>query len=701
MKSKTVRLLLIVFVLSILITGCSESANVDDNKTNHYKPYTPVSNIESGIQWPKGQALPTFATPETTLDTILISNLSPDEQITFSALQGIVNKEKPRIYLLDSGADEGAYTWSNTFEIERNNIKRKERFSLVSKYKDEVKGVVLYDAKKNAHYRNLASTVAGIKEALPMTAKVYEDAKAEGIEFEVVEDLTTLTFKEENDIYNYMYDTYWKDCEKRAIISADPKATYSQVRDLAAATGAAVVYPNTQEESGKNILRKFFGDMTPGEAIILGWYTTERSGINVASEFGIGTLPANFYISSTVYSGMDHKIQIPEVPKRQALENKAYISIFISDGDNIQYMQRAMRKKWDEVMKNRGEVPLNWTMSPSMVDVGPGLLNYYYTNSTENDCFVTGPSGLGYMMPFNTLNEDGAPVGEYLTEKKYADGYTQLTETYLQRSGVRVITIWDNASSMVRASYEENIRNLYGATVQDFGGIGMVKSSVEDNRVPFEKLVFAYTGKTQDLKNSIMQNLNGWDKTAPLFLSYQIDIWSISPSDIVKLSDEINGLYPDKVEFVRADHYFNLQNEANHIPFNLNMSEATTATSSNSDISADVTTDGTPVTMWEDANSEEKWLAYDFGDSYNISRYVIRHAGENGLPHENNTSDYRVLASTDNENWTTIDTYVQNKINVTDIEFEPVSARYIKIVIDNPGADSVARIADVEIYGSK
>jgi len=706
MKSKLAKLASLLLLFALLLSGCQEGGDVDEtvnNKPNLFKAYTPVKNIEEGISWPEGQALPTFATPASPLDTITIQNLNNDEQVTFAALQGIVNKTKPRIYLLDSGADEGLLTWQKTFNLEITNYRRNERFEIIKKYAGEVKGVVLYDVRKNPHYRNLASTVAGIKEALPMTQKVYEDVTAYGIQLEVVEDLTTLSYTTEEEIYEHLYNTYWQDCEKRVLISADPNKDYSRTRDMAAAVKAAVIFPNTTKKSGKDIFRKFLKDMPTGNAIILGWYPTERSGITTASEFGIGTLPADFYISSTVYSGLDHKIQIPAVPLRKPLENKIYVALFVSDGDNIQYMQRAMRKIWDSNAKNRGKIAINWTVSPSMVDIGPGLLNYYYTTATDKECFVTGPSGMGYLMPINTNNEasSGAPVGIFLKEEKYADGYASLTETYLQRSGIRVITIWDNASPMVRAAYEKNIRNLYGATVQDFGGVGGVVSSIENNRVQFEKLITAYAGNIDHIRNSIVNQINRWDGNSPVFMAFQADIWNVTPAQLVKMGEDLYRDYPDKIEIVRADHYFNLLNEAKGIPYNLCMLETTTVTTSNSSDNPNILRDGTPVTVWEDNSSQEKWVTFDFGDSFNIYRYVIRHAGDSGMDQQFNTSDYRVLVSTDGQNWTTIDTYKKNTVNVTDIEFDTVAARYVKIIIDKPGADGVARIADVEIYGNK
>ena len=65
-----------------------------------------------------------------------------------------------------------------------------------------------------------------------------------------------------------------------------------------------------------------------------------------------------------------------------------------------------------------------------------------------------------------------------------------------------------------------------------------------------------------------------------------------------------------------------------------------------------------------------------------------------------NTKDYTVEVSTDGTNWTLVDDYRGNTANVTDIDIEAVKASKIRITIKDAGADGMARIADVEIYGS-
>lgn len=675
---------------------------------NLYAPYVPVVNIDEGLSWPKGQAVPTFANAANKLDTITVQDLSKDEQLTFSALQGRVNRKQPRILIVDNRAGEGALTWPDTCGFSQRELyPRERRYELAAKYAKEIDGVVLYDSALSPHYRNLAGTVASQMNAIPANRAIFEELNKNGANLRVLEDLTALKFTTPLEIYGHMLEKYWPKSEKRLIVSAKPHderggGDYHHTRDIAAATGAAVVWLDTRLPEERDLLRKFFKDMKAGEAIALGWYATERTGITTASEFGIGTMPADFLVSPSTYAGTDHTIRIPAVPKKPKLENKTYVAIFISDGDNLQYTQHAMRQNWDRIGADRGKIPLNWTIAPGLVDVAPAFMNYYYGSATPNDCFVTGPSGMGYMMPTNTLDEPGAPVGEFLKDPAMMDGYTRMTETYLQRSGLRVITIWDEASPALRQAYERNCRNLYGATVQNFKDMPSVEGSVEDRRVRFDKLVIPYGSSRDHLGGSLRREIKQWDGKGPKFVSYQVDVWGqLRVHHLIELNEELQKEFPGKVEFVRADHYFNLYNEANGLPSSLTMSAATTVGSSAPSAKVEESMDGTPTTLWSAALGGKQSLTFDLGGSYKVSRCVIRHAGDNGLDPKQNTRDFAIQTSEDGKAWKTVQLIKGNKDNVTDLEFPAVPAKQLRVLIDKPGEDGIAKVADVEIFGVK
>lgn len=521
-----------------------------------------------GLTWPDGQVLPHFAAPAKVLDAIDVASLTPDEQLTFSALVGQVNRRQPRIALLNRRSEEGRDTWFRTLTIDLQigePFDDGKKYGLIAKYADEVTGVVLYDPERNAHVRNVAFTVAGLRKALPVTRDVQVLLAKHGVDLPVLEDLTSLGLETATEAYEYLYQTHWPACEKRFLVSARPEGRggdYHHTRDLAAACGAATVWLDCRDPRERELFGKFLADMPTGNAVVLGWYATERSGVTTATQFGIGTMPADHFMNATVFAGGPHEIRVLPRPSRLELENKLYATIFLSDGDNIQYTQHAMRRLWDRSSDVRGKMPLNWTIAPGLVDVAPGIMNYYYSTATPNDCFVCGPSGMGYTMPVNTLLEPGAPLGSALDDEARMDAYTQLTSRYLQRAGLQVVTIWDDLTPMQRRSFAENCPHLLGVTVQNFKDDPSVKSSVADNGLRFERLVIPYAGSYDDLRRSIESEHAQLDGDSPRFAAYQADVWSpLKPERLIHLMKDLQREHPE-IEFVRADHYFQLQRAA-------------------------------------------------------------------------------------------------------------------------------------------
>ena len=664
-----------------------------------------LAQHREGISWPEEQAMPHFAAPAP-LDAIEVQALSRDEQIAFSALQGQINRKRPRIFLIDNRTDEGRLTWAQTRSVDLDiatHYTRKTKYSLLAKYAGELEGAVLYDPSISPHYRNLAGTIAALRCAIPVSSEILERCREHGINLKILVDLREMTLSSPLEIYEHLYSQYWEQCTKRLIVSARPSdrgGDFHHTRDLAAAVGAAVVWLDARVPEERDLLRKFYRSMPAGGAVSLGWYATERSGITAASEFGIGTLPADHYLNATVYSGMDHRIHVPPVPPMPPLQDKVYIALVISDGDNIQYAQRALRRIWDQSEPVRGRFPLNWTMAPGLVDIGPGLLNYYYRTATPNDCFVSGPSGMGYVIPFNTLNEPGAPIGPYLEDPSRMEGYARMTGKYLRRSGLRVITIWDDATPMQRAAYEKHCRNLYGATVQNFKDVPAVQGTVVNSRVRFEKLVIPYASTYQHIRRSITSQLGRWDRKSPLFLAYQASIWSeLKPARLVELCQEIQDRMPDRVEFVRADHYFNLYNQAHDLPFNLALAPETKARDASDSDQARRVLDGSPTTVWS-SREGGSWIEFDLGESRRISRCVIVRSA-NVTPAESESSIHKLSMSIsdDGETWTEVGRRHSLEKDATEIDLAPIAARYLKLAFDTRATNSVTEIADIEIYG--
>ena len=648
--------------------------------------------------WPDDRLLPLFLPPTTSLKSLDMSaaSLSGEERVMFCTLQGLINRTSPRILLYNHN-EEPRTTWPSAHSLRTAVIPTSKPYTLVKLYKDEVKGLVLYSNTQSEHYSNLAATIAGLDRLLPVTKEIRAKLVANGMDFPVVEDLTALKMSSALDIYTYLYDNYWHRCSHRLLVSIRPTIPY--VHDISAACGAACVWLDPRKSDERQLLDKMLQDLTPGRDIVLGWYPEERSGVGEATKYGLSTVPADFFENTTVYAAVNKPVRINPVPKRPRLENKVYATVYISDGDNIQYCQHAMAKIFEQ--SGRGKMAMNWTISPALADISPMMLNHYYRKATALDCFVSGPSGLGYAMPYDAHN---SRYYASATSSKLVKPYAQLTQRYLEKAGLRVITVWDNLSPVQSKVYADNCPYLYGLTINDWERqSGRLASKVQSKWLPITPLYPCYANSADVITDFFNRDIKKFKGTSPMFVTGQVTVWDVGPDKLIALKDKLDALSPGNVNIVRADHWFSYYNEARHLPFDITLLQDMEITSSPTKTSAKYAADGSPSEeyMWaSQAEDGTGWVQMDFKDTFQVSRYVIRHAEAAGLAPQLNSRDFTIEASLDGDTWTTIGTHTANTAPVTDASITPIEARYIRVSVTNGGIDGHVRIGDIEVYGA-
>ena len=650
--------------------------------------------------WPEDRLLPFFFSPASTIRTLDMkaANLSDEERVMFSTLQGIINRNRPRI-LLYNHDEEPKTIWPTAHSLKTTAIPSSTPYALVKQFKAEINGLVLYSNAKSVHYSNLAVTIAGLDRLLPVTAEIRDKLVANGMNFPVVEDLTSLTYTTAYRVYKHLYDNYWSRCNHRLLISERPSIPY--VHDIAAACGSACVWLDPRTTNERTILDKMLQDMEPGRDFVMGWWPEERSGVGETTKYGLSTVPGDFFENASIYTSVNKPVKISPVPKRPKLENKVYAAVYISDGDNIQYCQHAMAKIFEQ--SGRGQMALNWTISPALADISPMMLNYYYRKATDNDCFVCGPSGMGYVMPFNGL---GGGEGTYFVDSDTTIiPYIKLTQRYIEKAGLRVITIWDNISYSQRKAFANNCPYLYGLTINDYEKqAGRLPYAVQSGWLPIAPQFPCYRGDIDGITGFFNRDIKNFNGTSPMFVTGQADVWNLGPDKLIALKDRLDELSPGNVNIVRADHWFSYYSEAHNLPFNLSMLQDMEVTSSPVSTDVNYAANGSPSEgyQWVSQTSDGTgWVQLDFKKPYKISRYVVRHAEAAGQDPQLNSRDFTVETSLDGENWTTVGTYVGNLSPVTDASITPVIAQYVRVNVTNGGIDGYVRIGDIEVYGSR
>ncbi|MEK3888273.1 GxGYxYP domain-containing protein [Bacillus sp. FSL K6-3431] len=201
------RLLLLSLTLVIVLSGTAVSA-VSPN----------LESANNGkIKWPKSQALPSFAKAKH-LDVVDIRKNTGDEKLLFTTLQGNVNREKPRMYIIETDFEEGNDTWLNDLDVPYTKIE--SPWELLLKYKKEVSGIIIYDPKVEDSI-NVATTMAGLENAIVAGPEIAKKLTEAPYNFTVIEDLRG-RFTDGLDAYTWQFEHLWPETTHRMLIGLNP-----------------------------------------------------------------------------------------------------------------------------------------------------------------------------------------------------------------------------------------------------------------------------------------------------------------------------------------------------------------------------------------------------------------------------------------------------------------------------------------------
>lgn len=338
--------------------------------------------------------------------------------------------------------------------------------------------------------------------------------------------------------------------ENQFVISATDQAPtriepFASFRDFPVATGALVSWLPPSGASGSQF-EDLLEQVEPG-TVYAGWFSNdvsgEWSGVELCSRAGVIVVAADFYVNASVLSAIRASTRATPAQRSSAApESRTYLTLTIGEGDNIQYCQRHMRELWDD--PGRGAVPMNWTVSPLLEDIGPALLHHFQSTATENDLLVCGPSGAGYT------------YGDSWPEEELGV-FTRLSGQYQERTGLDVVYAYSTPvpggappilPDRVLESYAQDV-DLRGIIQTDEGG----RISEPGAAVPLIG-TFYPPGGVEEFRTELLARIQEHGGDGPLFLAGLINAWNWTPSDVVELVQSL----PEEVEVVLADEFFDL-----------------------------------------------------------------------------------------------------------------------------------------------
>ncbi|RKP52912.1 hypothetical protein D7Z26_14255 [Cohnella endophytica] len=473
-----------------------------------------------------------------------------DEAVLFTTLKGLVNKTQPRIYTYDDAVrgEDGKYNWLNSLGIGHTDVT--DNYSLITKYKSEIGGIVIYD-EAVPDTINLATTFASLNKGIVASPSLVTKLTSAPYSLPILKDFRGM-FTTKVQVYQYLYNNYWSLVTHKILAGINPQIK-GFLRDYATAVGTAAVWLNPAVPAEDTILRQFLTDMPhDGTGTYMGWWPDEGQGVTRTSEYGVTTIASDFASNLTVFGGTSRTVNVKPLANKPPLRNKIYVSLILSDGDNLQYLEHRFKTPWLWDSANRGTIPLGWTVSPAMLDAMPGVLNYLYNTATPNDNLIGGPTGVGYTYP------------NLWTNQSYLNNYVALSNDYANRSGLKVITVWNTIvggiNPNVGSSFAAYAPSLLGLTGMQAGG----QITQYNNILPTQALNATYCYSQATVISEINGAIAGWSGTAPRFVSIQANPWDVSYQMLVNAVNNFSG--NSNIVFVTPDNYFQLMREYNNLP---------------------------------------------------------------------------------------------------------------------------------------
>jgi GxGYxYP putative glycoside hydrolase C-terminal domain/GxGYxY sequence motif in domain of unknown function N-terminal len=498
----------------------------------------------STVSWPPGQALPRFAAPQS-LDVVDMASpscgCSSDDALMLSTLEGVVNRALPRVYVLQFGDETPASSdkWLNGSGVPYTVTTES---AVITKYRSELAGVIEYDPNVPDTV-NVATAMAGVQSAVvagPGLAATLNSTYG----LPILANLADHHFSGAYDAYAWALDNVWPQTTHR-MLAAVPGAPSSLLRDYAVANQAMVVWLDPTASDQASLLDAYLSGM-PANSPYLGWFPNgsnggEQMGVAQLSRHAVYTVAADLFANMTVYSGIGAPSTPPPSAQVPPLESRIYVTLTITDGDNLQYAQHFMRQMWDD--PNRGAVPLNWSMQPLLVDAAPSIMHFYQATASPNDWLTGGPSGAGYMFT------DSWPSGAY-------PAFTAQTGNYLRAAGLSQTYVYSSPNR--QGVYRDGVAQAYAQNARP-GGVMLGESAL-----PWRDVIDGVPVVNGPLVcgNNIASTINrlsaGWNGVTPLFLSIGVIPWCAGLADVVNTVHGLDGRYA----VVRADQLLGLVHES-------------------------------------------------------------------------------------------------------------------------------------------
>lgn len=238
------------------------------------------------------------------------------------------------------------------------------------------------------------------------------------------------------------------------------------------------------------------------------------------------------------------------IPKYDS--SKRYVYIYMGDYDAAPWLARFAPKVWNDPM--RGKVPFAWAFNPNLSDRIPMVFDYLYETKTENDFFIAGDSGAGYLNPTLLL-----PPRLHSDNPSGMDAWIEHNQYYYDKFDLGITGFIINGVHPT----PEPVLEAYTKFSQD----GVVSNTLDDTALIFKRTAFKKMNadiahgdnSVVEAADMILKNAGASRLAGPKFYAFRTIL--CTPTFINAVINKVKAESPS-IEFVDPYTYFELMKQA-------------------------------------------------------------------------------------------------------------------------------------------
>jgi hypothetical protein len=348
-------------------------------------------------------ALPCSFSKPSMIDALDLRGEGPEVRWLFACLQGILNRQGPRLYLVFDDQDETWRKWCYKRRYFKHFTRLASPEEALKKYRASFTGVALADELS----RN-AAICAAWEDKVLVTA---DEDVALRFGLPVKLDLRG-RFSSRFEAQQWSFEQYFPKATRQLMCVRFPEAPYMYVDYLVQHkvfpfwldSGQWGEEPLAELRFARNLYASY-----PAGIPILGWHAygdpargfQEYWGQQLAGGYGKYMLGNDFLTNSSFFS----RLEVPAAELKQPApgplpmldKSKVYFCFDVMDaGDAPWYPQKFMRALWDD--ENLGATPITWSFTPAFLDLAPAIASWYVANLPPGDELLSAVGGIGYVM---------------------------------------------------------------------------------------------------------------------------------------------------------------------------------------------------------------------------------------------------------------------------------------------------------------